>query len=255
MENDMTSRKIASAALIAAAQTAQDAWERSDESRVAAWREAYKAVVADMAAGLTTSAIAAALPKGSGVAPATVTYIARAARFDHEQAWEAVAKIPGKKGKKPTTLHAVVRIAQTATSAEAVDALIAECLEKNATAAANGTDAETIDRRVGRNAHALVGALMALRPEPTEKKKAQGGEGGEGGKGGKVPPATPAPKADTLETRVARVTADLVALRDALNKGGEGVSDDALHGLMRESGAIARDIADVMADRHARAAS
>lgn len=251
----MTTKKITSATLIAAAQVAQDAWERSDESRVASWREAYRAVAADLAAGVTTSAIAAALPKGSGVAPATVTYIARAARFDHPQAWEAVAKIPGKKGKKPTTLHAVVRIAQTATSAEAVDALIAECLEKNATAAANATDAEAIDKRVGRNAHALVGALMALRPEPAEKKKPAGGEGGEGGETPPAPPAPPAPKADTLQSRAARVTADLIALRDALSKDATGVSDEALHGLMREAGAISRDIADIMADRHARAAS
>ena len=236
--------KIHSIAALLAAGTAQSKWEAMNDDRKSAWTAAYAAVASDVAAGHTAASIAKAAPKGSGIQPATVGYCLRASRIDDPGAWEAVEKLPARNGKKPNTIHAVVRIAGEAITLPAVDAMIGEALAAIAKAASATDDAETISTRRKRAMSALINALYNAREEKKDDGKKDDGKKDDGNTGGGV--TAPAPAAESLDSRIAKATAEIIALREIIAKSGDTASRDALAGLLREAGSLAREVADYL---------
>lgn len=254
-------KTITSAALIAKAEETTAAlaeyWVRLSVD----WGKAYAAVKADRSSGFTADAIAKALPTGSGCkTAATITDMERAALFDCEAAWVALWALPVRKnGKRITTLHGLVAKARKtygAGAAKVLDAMILEAMDKAAgivARSAESGDQEKAQTRAAETYAALVKKLDALTA-PAKDDEETPGETGETVTPDNVETGTDEEEPPSLDARVLRLAGEANALRAVLVAGGGMVTRDALIALLRSTGDLARDVADILGATPATAA-
>jgi hypothetical protein len=245
----------ATAAIITAEETTAalaEYWARLSTD----WGRAYAAVRWDRANGFTADAIAKALPAGSGCkTAATITDMERAGAIDCKAAWVALWALPVRKnGKRITTLHGLIAKARKEYgrgAASVLDEMIATATTKARVIvekASESGDQERGQERASATYAALVKALDALTAPVTDE--APTGED-EVPTGNTVAPDNVQTGMDedeppSLDARVLRLAGEANALRTVLVAGGGMVTRDALTALLRATGELSRDVADIL---------
>lgn len=219
-----------------------------------AWDAAYAATRAAQDAGQTQADIG----KAAKVSPATVGDYLTASGI-HASAWDVLETLPARQGVRFTSLHSLVAGARKASGTPAVREIIADAAGKVRDIPREDGAAPDADR-VARVWAAAVRKLWdasavkakKVTPPPPPPNTGEGGTGeGEGGEGGTT---TPPVVTDTLHARALRLAAECGAVRLALTGDASGVSRDALVALQRESAALAREVAGMLAPAASKAA-
>lgn len=216
-----------------------------------AWATAYAATRTAQDAGQTQADIG----KAAKVSPATVGDYLTASGI-HTSAWDVLETLPARQGVRFTTLHSLVAGARKASGTPAVREIIADASAKVRDIPREdgaAPDADRVARVWGAAVRKLwdASAVKAKKvtPPPPPPNTGEGGTG-EGGEGGTT---TPPVVTDTLHARSLRLAAECGAVRLALTGDASGVSRDALVALQRESAALAREVAGMLAPTTAKA--
>lgn len=254
----MTTNKALTAAVAAIrdALATEAALEDARKGMRKAWDAAYAATRAAQDAGQTQADIG----KAAKVSPATVGDYLTASGL-HASAWDVLETLPARQGVRFTTLHSLVAGARKASGTPAVREIIADASTKvrnlpHEDGAA--PDAERVARVWAAAIRKMweASAVKAKKVTPPPPSTGEGGTGeggtgeGEGGEGGET---TPPVVTDTLHARALRLAAECGAVRLALTGDASGVSRDALVALQRESAALAREVAGMLAPTTAKA--
>ena len=258
-------RSITAVAAIVAAEATTRTLADAMRQTATDWSKAYAAVRNDRASGHTADAIAKALPADSGCrTAATITDMERAARIDDPASWAALWSLPVRKnGKRIITLHGLVAKARKAYGKGA--AAVLDEMIGTATAKARGIMERAVEsgdeargaERVAATYAALVKALDVLTAPATDEDEGTTGEA-EVPTGEAVTPDNVQTGTDeeppTLDRRILKHAGEANALRDILVAGGGMVTRDALTALLRATGDLARDVADILGATPATAA-
>ena len=218
-----------------------------------AWDAAYAATRTAQDAGQTQAEIG----KAAKVSPATVGDYLTASGI-HASAWDALETLPARQGMRFTSLHSLVAGARKASGTPAVREIIAGAAGKVRDLPREdgaAPDADRVAKVWGAAVRKLwdasaVKAKKVTTPPPPPNTGA-GGEGDQGGEGGTTTP----PVTDTLHARALRLAAECGAVRLALTGDASGVSRDALVALQRESAALAREVAGMLAPQASKASA
>lgn len=250
----MTTNKALTAAVAAIrdALATEAALEDARKGMRKAWDAAYAATRAAQDAGQTQADIG----KAAKVSPATVGDYLTASGL-HASAWDVLETLPARQGVRFTTLHSLVAGARKASGTPVVREIIADASAKvrnlpHEDGAA--LDAERVAKVWAAAIRKMWDASAVKAKKVTPPPPPNTGEGGTGeGEGGEGGETTPPVVTDTLHARALRLAAECGAVRLALTGDASGVSRDALVALQRESAALAREVAGMLAPTTAKA--
>lgn len=233
-------------AAIRAALETEAALDNAKREMRGAWATAYAATRTAQESGQTQADIG----KAAKVSPATVGDMLTAAGI-HPVAWDTLDTLPARQGVRFTSLHSLVAGARKASGTPAVREIIAGAVAKvRDIPRENGADPDP--ERVAK----VWGAATRKLWEASAKPKAP--------KAPTEPPKEPTEpdnvqteptEPPTLDARVLRLAGECGAVRTVLMAGGGSVTRDALTALLRETGALARDIATLLGDSKTKAAN